>query len=296
MAGTTLFARILTTSFMVLAMAGCGTLAEPGAPDQSFDVNDDIKALEDAFKQHASISGFYENDGTQTKPKRDKFIIARLTLINIQYIKFIRQFAVDKAQLDTAADVLVIGLDLAGTLAGGASVKAILAAASGGISSSRISITKNFFQEKTVPVLITAMNAARKEALVPILWGLKKPIEDYQFGQAVADLNFYYHAGTFVGALQDIQKEAGIKEREQDDKLAKFRENIFTEDESAVRIRKFIYPPNGDTSGAFDKVNSKKLRSWIDKSVVKGLPIANFWTNSELKVLRERAIRDLFIP
>ena len=48
--------------------------------------------------------------------------------MNIQYIKFIRRFAVDKAQLDTAADMLIIGLNLAGTLVGAASTKGILAA------------------------------------------------------------------------------------------------------------------------------------------------------------------------
>ena len=93
---------------------------------------------------------------------RDQFISQRLTLINIQYIKFIRRFAVEKAQLDTAADVLVIGLNLAGTLVGAAPTKGILAAISGGTGASRTSINKNFFHEKTVAVLVTAMNAERK--------------------------------------------------------------------------------------------------------------------------------------
>ena len=153
------------------------------------------------------------------KELRDQFLSQRLTLINIQYIKFIRRFAVEKAQLDTAADMLIVGVNLAGTLVGAASTKGILAAISAGTSASRTSINKNFFHEKTVPVLVTAMNAERKEALIPIMEGLSKSVKDYPFGRALSDLHLYYQAGTFIGALQAIQKDSGVKEDKADDEI-----------------------------------------------------------------------------
>lgn len=212
-----------------LAMAGCGTLIEPGAPDQSFDVDEDIQALEEVFAEGMTIKDFYKKEidettkkvsfPNKTKENRDQFIATRLTLMNIQYIKFIRRFAAEKAQLDSAADILVEGLGLAGALVGAASTKAILAAISTGTSASRTSINKNFFHEQTVPVLITAMNATRKEALIPILEGQSKSLDEYPFSRALSDLNFYYHAGTFIGALQEIQKDAGVQEQIADDKI-----------------------------------------------------------------------------
>lgn len=160
--------------------------------------------------------------------------------MNIQYIKFIRKFAVEKAQLDTAADILVIGLDLAGTLVGGASTKAILAAISGGTSASRISINKNFFHEKTVPVLITAMNAQRKEALIPIFQGIGRSLDDYPFARALSDLHVYYQAGTFIGALQAIQKDSGAKEKQADSDLAFERDKAFVEKSRQERVGKIL--------------------------------------------------------
>ena len=66
--------------------------------------------------------------------------------------------------------------------------------------------------DETVPVLITAMNAARKEALLPILKGNGKTLAEYPFTEALSNLHLYYQAGTFIGALQEIQKDAGAKE------------------------------------------------------------------------------------
>ncbi len=144
-----------------------------------------------------------------------------LKLINIQYIKLIKTFAVENSQMYNAADILVIGVNLAGTLVGAASTKGILAAISGGTSASRTSINKNFFHEKTVPVLITAMNAERKEALIPILRGIGRTIDAYPFAQALSDLHIYYQAGTFIGALQAIQKDSGAKEDKADADIKK---------------------------------------------------------------------------
>lgn len=204
------FAALIATA---LALGACSTVTNPGAPDQSFDIDQDIQDLEVVFKRGPTIADFY---ASPTEIGRNQFISGRLTLMNIQYIKFIRRFAVEKAQLDTAADILVLGVNLAGTLVGAASTKAILAAISGGTSASRTSINKNFFHEKTVPVLVTAMNAERKQALIPIFDGIKKNIDDYPFAKALSDLHTYYQAGTFIGALQAIQKDSGAKEEKAD--------------------------------------------------------------------------------
>ena len=196
-----------------LTLGGCSTVTNPGAPDQSFDIDQDIQELEAIFEQGPTIKDFY---ASPTEKGRNEFISGRLTLMNIQYIKFIRKFAVEKAQLDTAADILIVGVNLAGTLVGAATTKGILAAISGGTAASRTSINKNFFHEKTVPVLVTAMNAERKEALIPIFQGIGKSLDEYPFARALSDLHVYYQAGTFIGALQAIQKDSGAKEERAD--------------------------------------------------------------------------------
>ncbi len=194
---------------LVLAV-GCAAIQNPGAPDQSFDEDKDIQALEEQFGQASAIKQVLA--GPQTVATRNQFIAGRLTLINLQYIKFIRKFSASKAQLESAFDLLVTGVGLATTVTGGETVKAALGAVSAGLGATRTSIDKNFFYEKTVPVLITAMNAQRKTALIPILQGVKSDIDQYPLPMALTDLSEYYLAGTFTGALQAIEKDAGVKE------------------------------------------------------------------------------------
>ena len=241
------FAVLLVSA---LTLAGCSTFTNPGAPEQSFNIDQDIQDLEEAFKEKGvTIISFYSIEAEETtekeaaeataklnkkkKESRNQFISQRLTLINIQYIKFIRQFALDKAQLDSAIDITTIGVGLAVTLVGGESVKAILGAVSTGLTGTKVTIDKNFFQEETVPVLITAMNAERKKALVPILRGRGQTLDVYSFEQALSDLHIYYQAGTFLGALQSIQKDSGVKENKADNKIFEIKREAAIASEGA---------------------------------------------------------------
>ncbi|MCP5371927.1 MAG: hypothetical protein H6907_09365 [Hyphomicrobiales bacterium] len=199
---------------LLALVAGCSSFGAPGAPDRSFDEAQDIAQLEQEFQTAASIKGFYASG--QTVDDRNRFIIGRLVLTDVHYIRFIRQFAVNKALIDSAVDIATIGVDLAVTLVGAAPTKAILGAVSGGLTSSKVSIDKNFFQEKTVPVLVGEMNAQRKHARIPLVAGMHETMDKYPFEQAVIDLQAYYEAGTFIGALHAIQKESGVREQEAD--------------------------------------------------------------------------------
>lgn len=212
----------------VVSLTGCTAFTEPFSPPQSFDTNADIQALETVYGTASSITGYYA--GTKNKDTRNEFISGRLALINLHYIVFIREFAASKAQLDTALDIMQLGVDLTITVVGGESVKALLGAASAGITGTRVSINKNFFFEETVPALITAMNAARKEALFPILRGIEADLTAYKFATALSDLDAYYFAGTFIGGLQAIQKDAGAKEVAADLDIKKFRDTKFQPD------------------------------------------------------------------
>ncbi len=270
----------------VALLTGCTTFTEPFAPPQSFDTDADIKALETKFGTASSITGYY--DGAKNKDTRNKFISGRLALINLHYILFIREFAADKAQLDTALDIMQLGVDLTITVVGGESVKALLGAASAGITGTRVSINKNFFFEETVPALITAMNAARKEALFPILRGIEADLTGYTFATALSDLQAYYFAGTFLGGLQAIQKDAGAKEAAVDLDIEKFRITKFQPDTTT-----------GKSIDAWSKLsvaNNNSLVQWRRDNSIGGINLQVLLTNPEFEAMRVKAIKDLNIP
>lgn len=198
-------------------IAGCSTVRYGGAPEPSFNVERDLEQLAKEFEPGDSIRDFYANP---TLDARNKFITGRLTMMNIRYIQFIRQLTSDRQLLDTAGAMLILGMNIAGASVAAASTKTVLAAISAGVAGSKEAIDKNYFFDKTIPALIGQMNAERKKALIPLLVGLKSPLEEYPFAQAVTDLHEYYASGTFTGAIQAIQADAAVKEQRQDQIIA----------------------------------------------------------------------------
>ena len=199
-------------------LAGCASLRYGGAPEPSFNADEDLEQLAKIFQPADSISQFYANP---TLTGRNMFITGRLTMMNIRYIQFVRQLTTDQQLLDTAGAMLTLGLNLAGTAVGAANTKTILHAIAAGVTGTKEVIDKNYYFDKTIPALVGQMNAERKKALVPILVGLRADLDDYPFAQAVTDLHNYYFAGTFAGAIQGIQVDAAEKEQRQDDIIAK---------------------------------------------------------------------------
>jgi hypothetical protein len=218
------FCILCCTLTVMLFASGCGT---PGFPRQSYDSKAQIRKLEKRFDVPTLVKTYYDLDDTVSettrKRKRNEIISDQLALVNLNYNQFVAQFSVTKESLDFGTEVTQLGLNLATTAVGSAGTKTVLAAIASGVTGTKLAIDKNFFFEKTVPVLITTMNAQRKVALVPILAGMTNTTDAYPLAQALTDLDSYYFAGTFVGALQAIQADAGAKEQRAEFKITQMR-------------------------------------------------------------------------
>lgn len=205
---------------LVLAIAGCSSVRQGGAPEPSFHLDTDIQQLAEQFQTSSSIKGYF---ASPAKSSRDAFITGRLVLIDLRYLQFIRTITADKQQLDSAADILTLTLNLAGTLTGSSRVKSNLAAVAAGVTGGKATIDKHYYHEKSIDALVATMNARRKEVLTRILEGLALPLERYSFTEVVTDLHTYYLAGTLAGAIQFIQAEAGKKEAQSDEQIKELR-------------------------------------------------------------------------
>ena len=52
-----------------LALGACSTVTNPGAPDQSFDIDNDLQELEEEFKKGPTIKDFYAQPNREwTRP------------------------------------------------------------------------------------------------------------------------------------------------------------------------------------------------------------------------------------
>lgn len=273
-------------------IAGCSTIRYGGAPEPSFDVNKDLEQLAKQFEPADSISKFYNNKNP-TVDDRNEFITGRITMMNIRYIQFVRQLTTDQQLLDTAAAMLVLGMNIAGASFAAAGTKTVLAAVSAGLTGSKEAIDKNYFFDKTIPALVGQMNADRKKALIPLLAGANTTtLKEYSFAQAVTDLHNYYFAGTFAGAIQSIQADAAIKESKADIDIDKLRKSTFSEDQPSVQLQKWLFDADGNPR----KENADKLRAWMDSNGFKELAIQKLLDHPDLKEWRQKAIKELKVP
>jgi hypothetical protein len=206
--------KIIILATVVSLLAGCATMRYAGAPEPTSNLNTDIDELSRHFEGSNSITNYYKNESEKA---RNEFIVGRLTLMNLRYLKFIRNLTSERQLLDSATAITAMGLGLAGSMVPLALTTKILAAVSAGVAGTKEVIDKNYYFEKTIPALVAQMNAERQKALTPILEGMQKDIQQYPLGKAVVDLNNYYIAGTFAGAIQSIQADASLTEQKAKD-------------------------------------------------------------------------------
>lgn len=298
------FWAILTCVVILSGLSGCSTLTAGPAP--AFNIDQDIAALQAHYQSATSITDYYAK-GPETKDRRDEFIVGRLTLYNLQYIRYITQYSLSAAQLDSAFEITKLVTDLSITLGGTLQSKAVLGAFSGGLTGAKATIDKNFFEQKTAQALVSQMNAQRKAALVPILTGINEVVARYPLATAIVDLQAYYEAGTLLGALQGIQADAGIKDAEATKQIDQLRVSPFAADASSQKINNWIWPgvKRFDSAGdAFDAsgklitanaTNVAKLKKWLADNKLSGLPIATFLNSKDLAAARQRAVKELSI-
>ena len=215
------FLLSITIVAFVLQLSACQSIRSGGAPEPSFNIDQDLEQLSKEFASATSISEYYKLDADKRQDARNRFVSGRLVQMDLQYLKFIRTLTADKQQLDAATDVVNMSLNLAGTLVGGLQAKSNLAVAAAGISGAKTTIDKDFYYEKSIQALVATMNAKRKEVLARILPKLGAPLEMYPFEYAITDLNEYYLAGTLNGALQFITTQAAESNAKSDKEIAR---------------------------------------------------------------------------
>lgn len=214
----TLCVIVVAAPFVVLAFGGCALYRPSDDAFKSYAkqikhvyVGGNTNALREVeFRQEydrlvaAGPSRYYE-----AQIERNKIVNQLVLLIDDNYYRYEAQVMGGRAVFDTASETTVGGLAAAGTLAGGASLKALLAAISGGISGLNVSVSKNVFREQASALLASEMRALRSTSLQEIRGRTNDGVSDYDLDAAIGDLVGYYNAGTIPSAFDALYKKAG---------------------------------------------------------------------------------------
>jgi hypothetical protein len=279
----------LLAALLVAALGSC--VAFDGYPERATDPTKDLESLGDLING-AAVKACLENSDIAC---RNKLIAARMNANDIKFSQFEERLFRQTREAGFSATLATLGLTTTAAFASGG-VSPILSGIAAFIIGGREAYQKEVLAERTVIAIHTAMRARRAEVALRLHTGLGQPIDQYPVALGLADLNEYYNAGTVLGALIGITETIGAEARRAEDKLQGLRTNVFAEDESADKIRTFIWPPRGDPSDPVNAANVKAVQDWINRSPVADLPIANFLSNADLKDLRERAIQEIPVP
>jgi len=290
----------------VAALAACSTGATGGGPPAPFDFDADVKALAAELGTTASIENYY--NAAETDARRDAFVAARMSLIDLNYARFVGELYQNRALTDTSFDITNVLVGVANTVVGGDQDRRVLSAVSAVLTGTRTTVEDAFFDGQTTDLLLAQMNSARTAAAVPIVRGLQRPLAEYPLTSALVDLQSYYIAGTMHGALMNSLQTASEQQIEAQAALDRYRSISYASDATGDALRRWLFPTSTgtnaggafvDANGQLAPVNAERrsaLTAWIGTQGLQGLPVEVFLISPDLAPTRQRAITALGVP
>jgi len=153
---------------------------------------------------------------TDKKAYRNRVISVWLLAIDTRYDAFRRDLSRGRKGSNVGLDMLTLGLTSAGAIWDGAASE--LSALATGAGGARASLDRELYFEKTLPVLISYMDAERLKLRGHIMEGMASPIGEYSLEQGFSDLWRYQSAGSLDRAIGKAAEGAAeeIKDAEYD--------------------------------------------------------------------------------
>lgn len=271
------------------AMPGCRTPAN-GFPDPFYDPEVQRGALEAVIADEAAISTFYDAGATPEAQAviRSQYAASRLRLIDINYRAFVSDFVIQKQTSDGLTEIAIIGMNSAGALIDPSSTTRILAGIAAGLGGSKAVADRIYYYEQTARALYASMNAERAEMRLRIQNNLRKGVDAYDLEQVMADLDEYYAAGTFLGALEAIERQASQKQAKLKPDIEALSAGTFSDDDA----RRAILAATVNTDGSFNQDGIDDLLAWLNENGLGQLDPGVVINNDNTAEIRRKYVLD----
>lgn len=196
--------------------------------------------------------------GAERQQMRNRIVYAYINAADIRFDSFEQALSRDQKVLAVGGDAATLLLAGAATVAKSSRTKTRLAAWSTATLGIQGSIDRELFYNKTLPVLIAQMRAARRTSLANLYVGLSKPDDQYPLLLAKGDIRAYEDAGTLAGALAGIAQDTGVKGQAADTKIKSVVEATYSYTDLGQKVRRFWKP-----DGTINAANAAKLNTWL---------------------------------
>lgn len=201
---------------------------------------------------------------------RNAFIDSCLAAIDTSYGAFAQGLSSDQKTFAVGSDLATSGLAAAATLAKSARTKTHLTTYASLVLGLRGSVDKELFLSKTLPVLISQMDASRNVVLARIVQGKTRTDADYSLDAALSDLKAYYAVGTLNGALTQVANDAGVKNQAAVEEITRINRYKSTADDTSDKINAYLAVGTDNFVTRLDLVadcspSARKMASQNDK-------------------------------
>lgn len=238
-----LFFLVASCALAIIVLPSCGGMSSlAGRPDRSIKREAIIKRIDADARFHIDELVIKYHDASEDEKLEVRNLVIDVGMLSVDqhYSLFVDEFSSSRKGIDTVADIGSIATDAMATLFTPPGTKSILAAVSGGITASQVSISKNYFYEQTMSALIKSMEAQRRVVQTELIKGTGRSITAYPLSAAMADLERYYFAGTVDGAVAAIQQAAAEREQSASEEIKKIREDLDKTNAAALTAREWI--------------------------------------------------------
>ena len=270
-----------------ILLVGCSSLS--GIPERTGSVEDELTALAEYFSPSVISTYDGQSGDAAQKAYRDKVIAARIRAIDLNFNQFAQNISAENKKLNIGTDATVLLLGAAGAVSTVTSTQAILAATSATVTGVKSSIDKNAYFDATLAALLTQMQANRKKVLVSIYSGMSMEVKSYPLMRALVDLEDYFQAGTIIGAVNEISKEAGVQKAAADKQIAEIVQGTYLKDKAGDTLRLF-WKPDGTTVNA---ANEATLKTWMANNGISNTSLTLFLRAAHFADARALAIKEL---
>ena len=288
------WAIVACASVGILSSTGCGTISGyQQRPEPHASVR---KARRELYFGLNADKPYHDAAAGDRQKIRDELVYGKMQVLEDDFQDLERSLNSAGNSVSLGGDLIAIVLNGVAATAGSATSKSALSAASGGIVGAQGAINKDLYYQKTLPALISQMQANRAAASVTIVQNLKQADAAYPLNAAEIDLQHLIEAGSLVTALNDISQQATQQKKGSEAQIQNLRDLTFATSDSATKLQAWLYP-----NGSVDAAHLHSLQDWLNRQPEpflngQGYPPAAFVSGdtgeAALEPIRQRAIAD----
>jgi hypothetical protein len=196
-------------SVVILLLSGC--MSFDGRPSPVLRMKESVKLVENKYLPSKVVETFNGKAAGEKRAYRDEVIFVYLTAVDARYQNFLIGLSRQNKGTNLLLDSLTLGLTGGASLAGKTTANGLSAGAAFA-SGAQGKINARLFYEKSLPALISMMEAERYKKKADIIRKVSKlDATEYGMAEALADISEFQDAATMERAITLLTEAAGTK-------------------------------------------------------------------------------------